>query len=200
MYENTEGPVEIDERAKWESKLFKYLYEFIEAYWWYDLRSLCVRLQALVLGNRVNGADMVARDSFSFLLMGKALHGPEIWANPLKNAARLDYYQAKISNIDKEYGAQYDGDDNLLPMCIYGNLTKVRELADTIAKHYEPIKNKILEMDVKIILDENRETTHLKLTMMLRKSGACGLKRTFSNLDRGLPSTLHHVRVGQSIH
>jgi hypothetical protein len=76
---------------------------------------------------------MVARDSFSFLLMGKALHSPEIWTNPLKNAARLYYYQAKISNIDKEYEAQYNGDDNLLPMCIYGNITKVRELADAEA-------------------------------------------------------------------
>jgi hypothetical protein len=37
MYEDIEGPVEIDGSAKWESKLFKYLYEFIEANWCYDL-------------------------------------------------------------------------------------------------------------------------------------------------------------------
>jgi hypothetical protein len=67
-------------------------------------------------------------------------------------------------------------------------------------KHYEPIKNKSLELDVKIFLDENRETTHLKLTTMLRKSCACELKRTFSSLDRGLPSTLHRVYMGQAIH
>lgn len=132
MYEDIEGPVELPTSAY---KLFTVVHAFMDLYQCYASRTMCARLEALILGNRSGGVNIVHCRGLGFLAIGKALRSPDIWIEAVKSAAlghwfhfgTWDYDAPKFEEGNSEWKFFYGYDSETIPI--------VRAFSHAISQH-----------------------------------------------------------------
>lgn len=148
MYEDIEGPVELPTKSY---GLFPSLHAIMDIYRCYNSRPMCARLEALIFGNRSGGDDIRYACPYDLMLVGRALHSPDIWTDALKSAA-LKYYQTNGRPVcDTEEIEEWCCELALFSGCDVDIISTIQIFSYAIWKHHDPIKRELQKLNMGVI-------------------------------------------------